>query len=78
MRRLQQGHVHNVRFGDFVDLVLAFGFEETRSRGSHRLFSHQSADAFLNLQPAGGRAKDYQVREFLRIANRYHLELEAE
>jgi len=30
----------NVRFNDFVGLVVAFGFRQTRVRGGHHIFTH--------------------------------------
>ena len=72
------GSLQNVRFADFVDLVEAFGFRPARSRGSHHIFSHSDVTELINLQDVGGQAKPYQVRQFLRLVERYNLKLEDE
>ncbi|MCB9434601.1 MAG: type II toxin-antitoxin system HicA family toxin [Ardenticatenaceae bacterium] len=66
----------NVRFGDFVNLVEGFGFHLPRVRGSHHIFEHPRIPELLNLQDSQGEAKPYQVRQFLRLVERYNLELE--
>lgn len=78
LRRIRSGRVHNVRFADFTDLMMAFGFEEQRTRGSHRVFVHGRAEEILNVQAARGQAKPYQLRAFLRLVDLYDLTMEAE
>ncbi len=68
----------NVRFDDLVSLVVACGFREKRRRGSHCLYSHSAVSELLNLQNVGGQAKPYQVRQFLRLFERYNLSIEDE
>lgn len=68
----------NVRFGDFVRLVEAFGFREDRVSGSHHIFKHAAIAELVNLQDFRGEAKPYQIRQFLRIVERYNLQLEAD
>jgi predicted RNA binding protein YcfA (HicA-like mRNA interferase family) len=65
----------NVRFGDLARLVEAFGFVLDRHSGtSHRIYKHpRHPDARLNLQPVGGQAKPYQVRQFLKLVEEYDL-----
>jgi predicted RNA binding protein YcfA (HicA-like mRNA interferase family) len=65
----------NVRFAEFVKLVEAFGFVLDRHSGSsHRIYKHRlHADARLNLQPVGGEAKPYQIRQFLKLVEEYNL-----
>ena len=63
----------NVRFDDFVQLVVAFGFQLDRIRGSHHIFVHPDIDELLNVQDARGEAKRYQIRQFLRLVEKYHL-----
>jgi len=41
--------------------------------GSHHLFEHPEVPVLLNLQEAGGEAKPYQIRQFLRLVERYNL-----
>ena len=66
---------HNTRFGDLVRAVEAVGFVLHRHHGtSHMLFRHRDEPGLrLNLQPRGGRAKSYQVQDFLEKVKRYNL-----
>jgi predicted RNA binding protein YcfA (HicA-like mRNA interferase family) len=73
-----RGHVRNVPFQDFVDLVEAFGFREVRVRGSHHAFGHPGIPQLVNLQPQRGEAKPYQIRQFLRLVESYNLKAEEE
>jgi hypothetical protein len=53
----------DLRFDDLLGLAYAFGFQLARIRGSHHILVHSELPLMLNLQPAGGRAKRYQVRQ---------------
>jgi len=66
----------NVRFGEMVTVVEAFGFRLLRTSGAHHIFGRSGTLEQLNLQNVGGKAKPYQVRQFLKIVERYNLELE--
>ncbi len=76
LRRLSQGSFQNVRFSDARRLVEAFGFELNRISGSHHVFTHPQIPELVNLQEVGGQAKAYQLRQLLRLAERYNLRLE--
>jgi hypothetical protein len=76
LRKLAHGSLGNVRFGDFVDLVEAFGFHLDRRSGSHHIYIHPDVPEFLNLQDVRGEAKPYQVRQFLKLVERYDLRME--
>ncbi len=78
LERLTRGHVKNVPFQDFVDLVVGFGFSEVRVRGSHHAFGRSEVQQLVNLQPQRGEAKPYQIRQFLRLVESYNLRLEEE
>lgn len=78
LRRLAQGHLQNVAFGDFVRLVKGFGFTLLRTSGSHHIFGHPDSPELVNLQEVGGQAKPYQIRQFLRLIERYNIELKEE
>lgn len=53
----------------------AFGFRLSRIRGSHHIYVHPSVPELVNVQNVRGEAKAYQVRQFLRIVERYDLPL---
>jgi hypothetical protein len=78
LEKLLQGHVQNVAFKDFRNLVLGFGFSWDRTEGSHHLFTRDDIPDIVNLQERRGEAKPYQVREFVRLIERYNLRLEDE
>lgn len=73
--RLTGGSVKNVRFTEFRTLVEAFGFRLDRVNGSHHIFVHPGIPEIVNLQEVGGEAKPYQVRQVLRLVERYNLRL---
>jgi predicted RNA binding protein YcfA (HicA-like mRNA interferase family) len=76
LARISRGSLKNIRLQDFVDLVEGFGFRLVRVRGSHNIFAHPNIVELINVQNAQGQAKPYQIRQFLRLVERYNLELE--
>ena len=65
----------NIRFSDMVTLVEAFGFRLSRIRGSHHIFIHPDIPEQINLQSVKGKAKPYQIRQFLKVVEHYNLTL---
>jgi predicted RNA binding protein YcfA (HicA-like mRNA interferase family) len=65
----------NVQFNDLVTLVEAFGFRLSRVSGSHHIFTHPKVPELVNLQNKRGKAKPYQVYQFLTLVEQYNLEL---
>ena len=59
-----------------MKLVEAFGFRLSRVRGSHHIFAHPDVNELVNLQNVKGEAKPYQIRQFLKLVERYNLQLE--
>ena len=76
LRRFSQGAFGNVAFSDMVELVEGFGFSLARVSGSHHIFVHPDIPEMINLQSVAGEAKPYQIRQFLRLVERYNLKLE--
>ena len=66
----------NVAFTDLQNLMEGFGFRLARVRGSHHVFSHPDIPELINIQEVDGRAKPYQVRQFLKLVERHDLQLE--
>lgn len=62
----------NIPFDPLRNLLLALGFEE-RIRGSHHIFSKDSVEEILNLQPKNGQAKTYQVKQVRDAIVKYNL-----
>ena len=68
----------NLSFTDFRKLVEAFGFQLSRVKGSHHIFTHPDVPELVNVQEVGGKTKPYQIRQFLKLVEEYNLELEDE
>ena len=66
----------NIRFEEMIVLVQAFGFHLSRVNGSHHIFVHPEVQELINLQEVNGKAKPYQVRQFLHLLEKYNLKLE--
>jgi hypothetical protein len=47
-----------------------------RVSGSHHIFTHAEIPELVNLQNVDGQAKPYQIRQFMRLVERYALGLE--
>lgn len=72
---MARGELANVSFSDMQRLVV-FGFELRRTSGSHHVFAHPDVRELLNLQEVRGQVKPYQIRQLLRLVERYALSLE--
>jgi predicted RNA binding protein YcfA (HicA-like mRNA interferase family) len=68
----------SIRFSDMIYLVEGFGFHLSRTDGSHHIFVHPEIPELVNLQEVKGQAKPYQMRQFLKLVERYSLKLEEE
>jgi hypothetical protein len=75
LMRLARGTVSNVAFADLCNLAEALGFELRRVSGSHHVFAHPDVPQLINLQSLRGQAKPYQVRQLVRLVERYDLRL---
>ncbi|MEW6266461.1 MAG: type II toxin-antitoxin system HicA family toxin [Thermodesulfobacteriota bacterium] len=78
LARLALGNLENVAFGEIVQLVEGFGFSLLRVRGSHHIFGRPGIKELVNLQEVKGQAKPYQIRQFLRLVERYNINMEDE
>jgi predicted RNA binding protein YcfA (HicA-like mRNA interferase family) len=70
------GGSKNVQFNEMVNLVNGFGFVLSRTDGSHHIFARAGIPELVNLQNVSGQAKPYQIRQFLKLIEKYNLELE--
>lgn len=75
LRRIARGETANISFDDLCRLSEALGFELRRISGSHHVFMHREAGRLINLQSVGGQAKPYQVRQLMKLIERYDLRL---
>ena len=65
----------NIRFDDMIKLAEAFGFRLSRVAGSHHIMTHSKMAQILNLQNVKGQVKPYQVRQFLKLIEQFHLKM---
>ncbi len=69
----------NIRFSEFLTLVESFGFTLNRVNGSHYIFEHPDIPQGISLQrDKNNQAKPYQIKQFLKLVERYNLQLENE
>ena len=71
--QLLDSTARSVSFRDFERLILEFGFELKRSRGSHRHYYHPAVPEVLTINPDKGGAHRYQVRLLLELVEKYAL-----
>ncbi|UCE36190.1 MAG: type II toxin-antitoxin system HicA family toxin [Thermoplasmata archaeon] len=63
----------NVRFNKLCKAAEAFGFEYKGGKGSHRIYIHKGIKEMLNFQNVQGKAKPYQVRQLIKVIEKYNL-----
>ena len=62
----------NISFRDLCSLLSSLGFQ-LRKKGSHHIYHMDGVAEILNLQPKGGKAKAYQVKQVRGVIVRYKL-----
>ena len=62
----------NIPFNQLRHLRGRLGFDE-RIRGDHHIFTKEGVEEILNLQPKGGKAKPYQVKQVRVVILKYRL-----
>jgi len=65
----------NIRFRDIWKLAEACGFALDRINGSHHIFVHPDLPELVNLQDDNGKAKAYQVRQLIKLIDKYTLKI---
>ena len=66
----------NIKFSDMVNLIEGFGFQLSRTDGSHHIFPRADIPELVNIQSVKGQVKPYQIRQFLKLVEKYDLSLE--
>ncbi len=66
----------NIRFTELQTAVELFGFKLDRTSGSHHIYIHARVSELINIQNVKGKAKAYQVKQFLAIVERHNLHME--
>jgi hypothetical protein len=67
----------SIGFDELCGLLRHLGFAE-RVRGSHHIFTREGVVEILNIQPKGGQAKPYQVKQVRAVLVNYGLAGEPE
>lgn len=62
----------NISFDGLCRLLTDLGFRD-RTKGSHRIFVKDGVEEIINLQPRGGKAKPYQVKQVRALILKYKL-----
>lgn len=65
----------NFDFGDLCFLLDRAGFTRREGKGSHTIFYKEGVAEIINLQPKGGKAKSYQVKQVRDLILKYQLEI---
>ena len=68
-----KGRVTNMRFEELCQAAESFGFKFKGGKGSHRIFVREGVKELLNFQDVRGKAKPYQVRQFIKLIEKYNL-----
>ncbi|MGZ3754775.1 MAG: type II toxin-antitoxin system HicA family toxin [Mucilaginibacter sp.] len=64
---------NNFSFEDLRSILFHFNFIERNTGGSHRIFYKEGIEEIINIQPEGGKAKPYQVKQVRLIILKYKL-----
>lgn len=73
-QRLLKGILTSWSFADACHLACHCGWENSRTSGSHHIFTHTRKEVpSLNLQNKKGEAKPYQMRQMLEQIQSHHL-----
>ena len=63
----------DVRFEEICRTAELFGFRFRGDKGSHRIFVRAGIREMLNFQNVRGKAKPYQVKQFIMVIEKYNL-----
>ena len=62
----------SIQFSDLQTVLSRLGFV-CRIKGDHFIYTRDGVEEIINLQPLGGKAKPYQVKQVRGIILRYQL-----
>ena len=63
----------NVSFKRLCNIAIAFGFRYRGGKGSHSIYVRDGVNELMNFQNVHGKAKPYQVKQFIKIVEKYNL-----
>lgn len=62
----------NILFADLQSVLDRLGFQ-CRIKGDHFIYTKDGVEEIVNIQPAGNKAKPYQVKQIRNIILKYQL-----
>jgi len=63
---------NNIAFAELRYVLETLGFD-VRVKGDHFIYTKQNVAEIVNLQPLGGKAKSYQVKQVRALILKYKL-----
>jgi hypothetical protein len=68
----------NIHFEKICKIAIVFGFRYRGGKGSHCVYVREGIRELLNFQNVNGKVKPYQVKQFIKIIEKYNLLWEEE
>jgi len=68
-----KGNPADVKFEEICKAARLFGFRFRGGKGSHRIYVRAGVREMLNFQEVKGKAKPYQVKQLIRVIEKYNL-----
>ena len=62
----------SISFAELQAVLDRLGFQ-LRTRGDHFIYTKDGVEEIINLQPKGGKAKPYQVKQVRQLILKYQL-----
>ena len=76
--RSNEWHLVGTQLKQGVNERFTYNFLARTASGSHHIFVHPKVRELVNLQEVRGKAKPYQVGQFLQLVEKYNLRMEDE
>jgi predicted RNA binding protein YcfA (HicA-like mRNA interferase family) len=64
---------NNVDVNDFIKIALFLGFTHRQGKGSHQVLGKKGIKEGIVFQDVRGKVKPYQVKQFLRLIEKYNI-----
>ncbi len=65
----------NISFSEVSNLLISLGFSLERIQGSHHIFYHHEIQQLVNIQNVNGQVKPYQLKQIIRIIEKFNLKI---
>ena len=62
-----------MRFDRLCKIAESFGLTFRGGKGSHRIYVRKGVVELLNFQNVNGKAKPYQVKQLIKVIEKYNL-----